>query len=212
VRVDADAYDLLATCARVWRASQGAFDPTVAPLLEARGFDRGGALGGNGAARVGFDAVELDAEQGAVRFHHPGTRLELGAIGKGYALDRAARPLREAGVDTALLHGGTSSVLALGAPPGLPGWRVAVGREPGARVVTLRDRALSVSEPGAQVAEAGGQRSGHIVDPRTSAPARGARAAVLAATATLAEAWSTALAVLGDVALLPAEIEGWVEP
>jgi FAD:protein FMN transferase len=130
-----------------------------------------------------------------VRLEGPGTRIDLGGIAKGHALDQAGALLRSHGVTSALLHGGTSSVVAIGAPgaPGGPdGWRVALGPGPGAATVTLRDEALSVSAaspPG---------NAGHIVDPRTGRGVEEARrAAVVGPSARLADAWSTAATVLG---------------
>ncbi len=73
--------------------------------------------------------------------------MDFGAVGKGWALDRAAGILREHGVRCALLHGGTSSVVAIGAPPGAEGWRVAIRSDGGVREVVLRDRAMGVSAP-----------------------------------------------------------------
>jgi thiamine biosynthesis lipoprotein len=128
----------------------------------------------------------------------PGTAIDLGAIAKGHALDCAAGVLRAAGVTSALLHGGTSSVVAIGAPPGSPGWQVAVGLETGTPVVRLRDSALSVSDASSQ--RGGSSGGGHILDPRTGrAAACGGRVVVVGPSARLADAWSTALAVLRRV-------------
>jgi thiamine biosynthesis lipoprotein len=126
--------------------------------------------------------------------------LDLGGIAKGHALDCAAARLAEAGITAALIHGGTSSVMAVGCPPDAPGWRVAVG--PGDHdVVVLVDRALSLSDPASQLDATG---RCHIVDPRIgngtmNAGAQGDRVAVIGPSARLADAWSTALAVLGRV-------------
>ncbi|VAX39665.1 FAD:protein FMN transferase, partial [hydrothermal vent metagenome] len=129
----------------------------------------------------------------------PGIGIDLGGIAKGYALDRAAAIVREAGVDSGLLHGGTSSIVAIGSPPGeTVGWRVKLGppATPDAPAeVLLRDTAASVSAPDGRVSETG---AGHIIDPRTGHPATTARAAVACgASGTLADAWATALVVLG---------------
>jgi FAD:protein FMN transferase len=110
--------------------------------------------------------------------------------------------LRAHGVRSALLHGGTSSVAAIGAPPGSAGWRVALARVPGAPQVVLRDSTLSVSWPAAQSGE-----SGHIVDPRTGRVAGSVIVGVVGASARLGDAWSTALAVLGNrPPAMPAEL------
>lgn len=173
VRLPARFFRLLALCERIHRDSGGAFDPGA-------------------AFPPGLAGLELDAERQAARFRDAAVRLDCGGIGKGEALDRAGLVLREQGVVCALLHGGTSSVLALGAPPGQRGWRIAIARPEDATdaiaSVELRDCALGVSA-----------RRGAIVDPRRGAPASGPTrlAAAAGASAAAADAWSTALIVLG---------------
>jgi FAD:protein FMN transferase len=201
VRTDADTYALFELCAEVHAASQGAFDPTIAPLMEAHGFR--GAVGDVAAARahVGWNGVELDPEHASIRFARAGVTLDLGAIGKGHGLDLAARVLREAGIESALLHGGTSTVVAVGAPPGEPGWRVALARGADAPCATLRDCALSVSAPHGRTTQVGGRELGHVLDPQSGQPAEGtclaAAITALESGAALADAWSTALLVRG---------------
>lgn len=185
VNIDRDLYALLEDCVAVWRASGGAFDP---------------ALG------TGMDAVELDPAQSTVRFTRPGVTLDLGGIAKGHALDHAARVLREGGVTAALVHGGTSSVVAIGRPPDDVGWKIALagsGNPP--TVVTLADQALGTSSQF--------QRE-HVADPRSGTLIKGARlVAVIGPTARLCDAWSTALLVLGQrPAAMPAAYEEIVVP
>lgn len=206
VRLDDEMFELLAECAEVHAASQGAFDITVAPLMQAWGF-HGGAEdpGSPGPERplsadlpVGAGDIELDAEQRTIRFRRPGIRIDLGGVGKGHALDAAADVLRENGVKCALLHGGTSTVVALGSPPGEDGWRVALSRDESPPMVNLRDACLSVSAPHGRTVEVDGERLGHIIDPTSGSPATSTQlAAVVGPTARLADAWSTALLVLG---------------
>jgi thiamine biosynthesis lipoprotein len=194
VNVDRELFGLLATCQEGWRASEGAFDITVGPLMEAWGF-RGQAHGDVEAARerVGMDKVVLDAARGTALFARPGMRLDLGGVAKGFALDIAAGVLRDAGVECALMHGGTSSVMAIGGPPGEDGWKVRVG----SRDVVLRDRALSVSAPRGRMIESDAGPLGHVLDPRTGAPAMGAElACAVCGSGVWAEIWSTALLVL----------------
>lgn len=199
VECDGEIFELLVLCREVWRASGGAFDPTVAGLMRAGGFRdlaRDEAAIARARASTGFDKVELDAARRTVRFSGPGVGIDLGAIGKGWALDRAARVLREGGVVSAILHGGTSSVIGIGAPEGEAGWGVKVGPGDGDPVVVLRDLALGVSEPSGRVVTEGSERHGHVLDPRTGRSVSGARAAaVVGASAALADAWSTALLV-----------------
>src|SRR5262249_47792030 len=159
-------FELFEEALAVHRESLGAFDVTVAPLMSALGFHERPAAG-VAPARLGSRWIELDAARRTVRFLAPGVAIDLGAIGKGHALDGAAARLGEGGVATAFLHGGTSSVVGLGAPPGAPGWRVAI--EPGddAPVAILRDRALGVSAPdGRRLADG----RGHVLDARTGEP------------------------------------------
>lgn len=200
VQVDGAVFAFLARAAALSEALEGAFDPTVGAVLEPlrRGEPDHGAL-----ARVGFArAVSLDPEARTVSFAAEGVRLDAGAIAKGWALDRAAGILRDAGVTRALLHGGTSSVFAVGAPAGAGGWVVAV-QDPAApdrhlaRVV-LRDQALGVSAIHGRTFRRGDRQVGHILDPRTGdSIADTLLAAAVSPSATDADAISTALLVLG---------------
>jgi thiamine biosynthesis lipoprotein len=200
---------LLARCADVSRLTGGAFDPTVGPLLRAWGFRGDPAADEEGieTARglVGIHRVELDADRHTVRLPEPGMEIDLGGIGKGAALDEAIALLRDAGVVTALLHGGTSSVHVVGEAPGGGPWRIG-WRTPGddtPRTVELEpDRpALAVSAPHGRTAGDGGRTWGHVMDPRAGAPAPVARAALVTGpTSTLCDALSTALLVLGPEA------------
>jgi thiamine biosynthesis lipoprotein len=194
VKLDPELFQLLQRCLSLCAASDGAFDVAIGPLMRALGF-RGQRIDApRGATSGGF---ELDAATCSVRFTHPDTQLDLGSIAKGHALDLAAQVLRERGIERALLHGGTSSVIALGTPPNsAEGWRVRVGPE-GAFDACLRDNALSVSAPRGRTADFGGHTIGHILDPRTGRPVPlGLRAAVVAPSAEAADAWSTAALVL----------------
>jgi thiamine biosynthesis lipoprotein len=146
--------------------------------------------------------------------------LDLGAIGKGYAIGRAVDILREAGLTSALVHGGTSTVFGLGHPPDAEFWKVAVEnprralqgarsgvlaptegkRTPGETFATvpLRDQAMSVSAIWGRSFLAEGKTYGHVLDPRTGMPVSGAvLAAVVLPSATETDALSTALLVLG---------------
>ena len=124
----------------------------------------------------------------------------MGAIGKGYALDRAGQSLRASGVRHALLSAGSSSVLAIGGHRG--GWRIDLvspqGQGRPIAELMLRDAALGTSGAGEQFFIADGRRFGHVIDPRTGWPARGILSAtVVARDAARADALSTAFFVGG---------------
>lgn len=215
--VEPRLFDLLELALELHAETGGAFDVTAGPLWKAWGFARrAGSIPGDeelrGAmANVGSHLVELDAEAQTVRFRQPGVELNLGSLGKGYALDRCLEVLTTAGIDDFLLHGGQSSVLARGsrasatesAPDAEPfGWVVGIAhpRRRATRLaeLRLRDRALATSGSGTQFFRHKGRRYGHVLDPRTGQPAEGLLSAtVVAPTAARADALSTALFVMG---------------
>jgi thiamine biosynthesis lipoprotein len=129
-----------------------------------------------------------------------GAHVNLGGVAKGFALDRMLELLEGARVDAALLSFGQSSVWARGAPPGASGWRLLARAPEGgfAGVPPLRDRALSASGSYRSSTEIEGRRFGHVLDPRSGEPlAVELEALVVAPDATLAEALSKAVLVLG---------------
>ncbi len=189
-RVDAELFALFQVCAEVRAASGGIFDV---------------AMGGD---------LLLDRASSTVRLN--GGAMDLGAIGKGFAIDLALDALRAAGVRSAFMHAGQSTAGGLGRRPDGAPWRVRVGGGAGREPITvdLTDRALGVSGDGEQ--------GRHLVDPRRGAPAaEGAFGACLGASATLCDAWSTVLAILGRrpmampeelSSIVPAEDEWRVQP
>lgn len=198
--------DLLADCQRLHHETGGAFDITSMPLSRCWGFLRreGRVPDADAieAARtlVGFDAVQLDRDEGSVRFTREGAELNLGAIGKGYALDRVSSGLRASGVAHALLSAGRSSLLAIGGRG--DGWRIdLVSPHVAGRAIAglwLRNAALGTSGAGEQFVIADGHRYGHVIDPRTGWPANGVvSASVVASDAASADALSTAFLVGG---------------
>lgn len=204
--IDPAVADLLAASIRHSVETRGSVDVTVGPLVAL--WTRAGEANAlpseqdiaRARARVG--AARLRVGPGARAALPAGMAIDLGGVAKGFALDRAQPILREAGVESALLNFGQSSTLALGAPPGSPdGWRLLARAPEGgfAGVLTLRDRALSVSGSLGQWTEIEGRRYGHVIDPRSGRPLLQRREAlVVAPDATLAEALSKALLVLGE--------------
>ena len=206
VPVEPWLFDLLKHSLYLHRCTDGAFDLTVGPLMQAWGFygDGGGVPDADELAearlRTGMHLVELDEAHRTVRFAHEGVALDFGAIGKGYAVDEAMHLLREAGVERAFLHGGASTMYGIGQPLDADAWNVAVvdPRSPDEpiAVVAIRDEALSVSAVSGKFFEVEGTCYGHVLDPRLGKPVRGALlAATVSSSAATADAVSTALLV-----------------
>ena len=213
--VDAELFGLLRLCRDLYERTGGAYDITSTPLSRCWGFlQREGRLPTSDAvdaarACVGMEHVALgDPADGRgaaeakpfVRFLRSGMELNLGSVGKGYALDRMAALLRRRGVATALLSAGGSSVRAVGGSRG--GWTIdlhsrRVARSRLARL-HLRDGALGTSGAGEQYVEVDGTRYGHVLDPRSGRPASGVlSASVVTGDAASADALSTAFLVGG---------------
>jgi thiamine biosynthesis lipoprotein len=230
IKVEPRLFALLETAARIHRETSAAYDIATGALSKIWGFYR---RAGNMPTpedlaaimpRVGLKHVQIDAEAHTVRFDAPGVELNLGSIGKGYALDRAAESLVAAGVEDFLLHGGNSSVLAQGTvSPGLrpgvsdsksaesiaatSGWSIGLRHpldfERRIGEINLQNRALGTSGSGTQFFLHEGHRYGHILDPRTGQPAEGILSTTVAApTGAEADALATAFYVLGRDASL----------
>jgi thiamine biosynthesis lipoprotein len=212
VRVTPLVFNLLKHARDLSIQCNGTFDITIAPLVRCWGFMNGTGHATDpqqlAAARecIGISHVEFDDARQTIRFDREGVMLDLGAIGKGFAIDRAVDLLREAGIESALLHGGTSTVYAIGKPSDADTWKIAIANTfgtPNAEsanlpTVTLQHEALSVSAIWGRSFEKDGKVLGHVIDPRTGEPTQGAQlAAVVTKSATDSDALSTALLVLG---------------
>ncbi|QDT37304.1 FAD:protein FMN transferase [Stratiformator vulcanicus] len=208
VPVDEDLFEVLALALELCEQSDGAFDPTSGRQIDLwrrcraerrlpTQRERDEVLAATGCADVA-----LDREAKTVRFRSPQTSLNLGAIGKGFALDRAAEFLAEQEVDDFLLHGGHSSVAARGSHAGHDGWPVGIGNplltSKRFGTILLKDRAMSTSGSNIQYFRHEGRKYGHLLDPRTAMPTDGLLSVVVTApSAALADALSTAFFVMG---------------
>jgi thiamine biosynthesis lipoprotein len=211
VEVEPGLFGLIQRAVALCAETQGAYDLTSGALSAAWGFFRGPRRVpdpetlADALARTGSHHLALDPAQRTVAFDRPGIVINLGSIGKGYAIDRAVGLIRDYWWPTpALVHGGRSSLYALGSPPGRFGgrWEVALRNpfrpETPLGLLRLRNRGMGTSGASFQRFEAGGRVFGHILDPRTGEPADGpASVTVLAPTAAEADALSTAFYLLG---------------
>ncbi|HID24483.1 MAG TPA: FAD:protein FMN transferase [Planctomycetaceae bacterium] len=208
VRVERRLFQLLLEATRIAKATDCAFDPTAGPLIElwrwCRRHNRIPSQSQIDEARrkIGIERIQFDQSAETVQFLEPSVSLNLGGIGKGYALDRIGEALTSRGLSDWLVHGGHSSVLARGTHADLGGWPVGLRHPlfPNKRLGTLllKNGALSTSGSGTQFFRHGGKRYGHIVDPRTGQPAQDMLSVtVVAPTAAQADAFSTAFFVAG---------------
>lgn len=201
-------FDLLRECQQLWEETSGAFDPAAGGLIQlwkqarlANTIPAAKEIA-DLVARSGMKQVRLDAESLSVSFATHGPLFDFGAIGKGHAVDLASAHLIQEGVEQHLVHGGYSSLYALGTHGEHPGWPVGL-RNPlveGAAYATvlLRDQGLGTSGANVQFFRHEGKRYGHILDPRTGWPADSLLSVtVIAATAARADALSTAFYVMG---------------
>ena len=207
VAVERSLFDLLSLCKSLHEQTDGAFDVTAGALTRCWGFlKRSGRIPAadeleNARSLVGSDGLLLDQQTRSVRFLREGMEVNLGSIGKGYALDRVVSEMRDR-VASALLNAGASSMYALGAGDRNEGWSVGLRdpRNKNRRLarLRLRDCALSTSGSEEQFFEHDGQRYGHIIDPRSGWPAqRVTSVSVVARSAAISDALATAFYIGG---------------
>lgn len=203
-KVPPDLYLLIDQSVHFSRLSDGKFDISIAPLVDLWK----AALRGEGTptrARldevrgcVGYEKIELTPPD-QISFRSSCLRLDLGAIGKGYAVDRAAEVLRSLGIRDALINAGGSTILAMGSPPSQTAWLVHL-RDPSNKIdpqVVLKDESVSTSEQTAP-SLLGNDSAGHIIDPDTGMPLKTVFAvSAVSKTATVSDALSTTLLLLG---------------
>ncbi len=220
VPVERRLFQLLELSLQLHHDTHGAFDITAGPLTKVWGFfDREGKVPREydlveAMNLVGSNQIELDTENQTLSLTREGVELNLGSIGKGYALDRCQEVLLDADVEDFLIHGGTSSVLAHGVRHdglGRDGWEVGVPHplRPDRRIGTvhLKNESLGTSGAAFQAFFHQGKKYGHVLDPRTGKPAtKVLSSTVIAPTAALADALATACYVMG-----PEETEAFLE-
>ncbi len=218
IRAGADLYRIVKISIGVTHETEGAFDITVAPLVDLWGFTtKRYALPAPEAVirtlpLIGADKISLNPSENMIQFNVTGMKIDLGGIAKGYALDCAIQALRDHGIKDCLINLG-GQVSAIGFKSAAPAinpfglirpqpWRVALKnpRTKGLDAdIEIRDQSISTSGDYEQFFITGGKRYSHIIDPRTGYPADTGIIAVtvIAPDGTTADALSTAIFVLG---------------
>ena len=194
VTVDRSLYEVLEKSLVFSRHSGGKFDVTIAPVLKAwqnaRSEGRKPSSAEIAAAQrcVGYEKIELRPPD-RIRLNGDCVQIDLGAIGKGYAVDRAIEVLKAAGIKSAMINGGSSSLASIGAPPERDGWPVRLKAPVGGRqTLLLRDSTISTSEK---------SPSSDIIDPALGGPQSTRLAvSVVAPSGTVSDALSTTLLLI----------------
>ena len=193
-----DTFECLKVAQRVYAETNGAFDITIGTLLKCWRNDDGSPRKPSpkeidiARMHTGMNLLQLNEAEHTIMLSASPVQIDLGGVGKGYAVDRVAELLREWCIDVALISGGYSSVLAMDAPPGKNGWPLTMTNPAGDKEILarpfLKNGALSGS---------GVQKGGHIIDPRTAQAVKGRCAAWSSAPdAATADALSTAFMIM----------------
>lgn len=216
--VSAETALVVAAGLDVSRDTQGAFDVTVGPLVNLWGFGPAGRADERPTdqaiaecqARVGYTRLEVRQEPPALRKRRADMYVDLSAIAKGFAVDEVAKLLERHAVRSYLVEIG-GEVRTRGRKPDGGGWRIGIERPVAAVrelecIVELDDRSLATSGDYRNFFERQGRRYSHEIDPRTGRPVEHAliSVSVLADDCLTADAWATALLVLGPDAALSA--------
>jgi thiamine biosynthesis lipoprotein len=202
--------EVLDSASRISTSSQGAFDVTVGPLVDLWGFGPqyrtrrvpNDAVIERVRESVDYQHVQIDPS-GAIRKRHSSTQVDLCAIAKGYGVDRVAMILERQGVHDYLVEIG-GELRARGTTAAGKPWRVGIerpveGRHVVGEIVLLENRAIATSGTTEDFFEQDGRHYSHIIDPKTARPVEYPPMAVsvVADTTMEADAWATALVVLG---------------
>jgi len=214
LQIGLDTFECLKIAERIYGQTNGAFDITIGSLLKCWRNDDGTPRRPSpkeidlARLHTGTNLLQLHEVEHTVMLSASGVQIDLGGIGKGYAVDRVAELLRDWSIDVALISGGYSSVLALDAPPGkkgceprgihshksdvVYGWPLTMTNPAGRKEILARPFLQKAALSGSGV-----QKGGHIIDPRTAQAVEGKRAAWSSAPdAATADALSTAFMIM----------------
>ena len=199
--VSPELFELVALARETAASSEGYFDPTVAPIIELYGIKGGTPRwpGDDDVAaalqKVGYEKILLAEDKRTVSFAHPEMVLDLSAIAKGWAVDRAAAAMAKAGAAAGIVEAGGEVACFGGGPKAGETWRVGIQHPDGEGLYAtfeLASGACATSGGYAQRFEADGHKFSHLFDPHTGRPVDGpAGVTVVAATCAPADAWAT---------------------
>jgi thiamine biosynthesis lipoprotein ApbE/Na+-translocating ferredoxin:NAD+ oxidoreductase RnfG subunit len=212
---DDELLNIIEDSLRYSALTDGAFDITVGPLMKLWQFRKSKGVNGrpNGHAffvsqeelnavmpAVSYKNIVIFPRKKRISFKNPHTQLDLGGIGKGYAVDRAFDVLKKNGITSACINFG-GNIRVMGSPPGRGGWKIAVQhpRQKDAVLgyLELTNGAISTSGDYEKFLTINGKRYSHIIDPRNGKPVEGMMSVtLLAKTATQADVLSTSVFVM----------------
>jgi len=209
VKIASETLEILQLVRAHYQALSGAFDPTIAPLIDLWGFNSNGLPHRPEKSQiasllplVNFKNVTIHPSRQTVHLTQPGMKLDLGGIAKGYAIDRAYQILQADGIHSALINGGTSSIRIIGKKESKRHWILGIGhpRHENQLLGTLtlpNNRALSTSADTQNFFLEEGIRYSHLIDPATGYPARDKILVTVTAPTTVeADLLSTAFFIL----------------
>ncbi len=194
-------YELCSLCEMYRIQTQGTFNIAAGTLMHAHGFrENTNAIHASALDQLDLDnAIILNELQHTIERTDPRVSIDFGAIAKGFVLDLIKAELTSFGITNAFLHGGTSSILAMGHNhAGLP-WTVRISSD---HILALSELAAGISETYSQIRDTGNDKHGHVMNPRTRGPAshQVELAACVHASAAAADAYATAACVDPSIA------------
>lgn len=208
IQVSPELLDILQVAQNVSRRTEGAFDVTVGPYVRLwrRARRQKEPVDPKRLAdakqRVGFEHVKIDTQHNTVELQRENMRLDLGGIAKGYAADEAMQVLKQHGIESALIDA-SGDLLVSDPPPGKSGWTIGVAalKSPAGdptEYLKVSNSAVATSGDAYQYVEIDGARYSHIIDPGTGVGlTTQSSVTVVAPAATQADAWASAISVLG---------------
>ena len=209
VPINDEMMEVLSRAEDISRITDGAFDISVGPLMKKWGFfpEREGQLPSEAElaeviTRVGWQAIELNRSERTVHLLKPGMEIDLGALAKGYIVDKLAALLLEEGIENALVNAG-GDIYCLGEYPGGRSWRIGMehprDEDEILTVLELKNRAVATSGDYRNYFIRSRLRYSHIIDPNAGRPAQSkvVEVSVMAPDCLTADGLATAIFVMG---------------